>query len=68
MAARGTPKKQHSAPEYLERRKQERERRKSETGLRARLRSRNTIKVIFCPIILNAKHNLETKILILHMS
>lgn len=40
MAERVTPKKQHSAPEYLEKRKQERERRKSETGLRARLRSR----------------------------
>lgn len=40
LAERVTPKKQHSAPEYLEKRKQERERRKSETGLRARLRSR----------------------------
>ncbi|KAF6214783.1 hypothetical protein GE061_009526 [Apolygus lucorum] len=38
---KGTPKRQHSAPEYLERRKQERERRKSETGLRARLRTRS---------------------------
>ncbi|KAL1124326.1 hypothetical protein AAG570_002094, partial [Ranatra chinensis] len=41
MAERATPKKQHSAPEYLERRKQERERRKSETGIRARLRTRS---------------------------
>ncbi|XP_073987423.1 guanine nucleotide exchange factor in mesoderm isoform X3 [Rhodnius prolixus] len=39
MAERATPKRQHSAPEYLERRKQER--RKSETGLRARLRTRS---------------------------
>ncbi|XP_014247905.1 pleckstrin homology domain-containing family G member 3 isoform X2 [Cimex lectularius] len=41
MAEKTAPKRQHSAPEYLERRKQERERRKSETGLRARLRTRN---------------------------
>uniref|UniRef100_A0A1B6BYK0 DH domain-containing protein n=1 Tax=Clastoptera arizonana TaxID=38151 RepID=A0A1B6BYK0_9HEMI len=40
LADRSTPKKQHSAPEYLEKRKQERERRKSETGLKARLRCR----------------------------
>lgn len=41
MAEKGTPRRQHSAPEYLERRKQERDRRKSETGLRARLRTRS---------------------------
>ncbi|XP_046676211.1 uncharacterized protein LOC124364634 isoform X2 [Homalodisca vitripennis] len=40
LAEKGTPKRQHSAPEYLEKRKQERERRKSESGFRARLRSR----------------------------
>lgn len=38
MADKTAPKRQHSAPEYLEKRKQEKERRKSETGLRARLR------------------------------
>jgi len=38
MADKATPKRQHSAPEYLEKRKQERDRRKSETGLRYRLR------------------------------
>ncbi|PSN53565.1 hypothetical protein C0J52_09180 [Blattella germanica] len=38
MADKSTPKRQHSAPEYLEKRKQERDRRKSETGLRYRLR------------------------------
>ncbi|XP_068082816.1 pleckstrin homology domain-containing family G member 1 [Anabrus simplex] len=38
MADKNTPKRQHSAPEYLEKRKQERERRKSETGLRHRLK------------------------------
>ncbi|KAJ9587736.1 hypothetical protein L9F63_018844, partial [Diploptera punctata] len=38
MADKTTPKRQHSAPEYLEKRKQERDRRKSETGLRYRLR------------------------------
>lgn len=38
LADKVTPRRQHSAPEYLERRKQERERRKSETGLRYRLR------------------------------
>ncbi|XP_039281122.1 pleckstrin homology domain-containing family G member 1 isoform X1 [Nilaparvata lugens] len=37
LAEKGTPKRQHSAPEYLER---QRERRKSEAGLRARLRVR----------------------------
>ncbi|XP_054282054.1 uncharacterized protein LOC128999515 isoform X2 [Macrosteles quadrilineatus] len=48
LAEKGTPKRQHSAPEYLEKRKQERERgtdrgrRKSETGIRARLRSRTS--------------------------
>nr|CAD7605541.1 unnamed protein product [Timema genevievae] len=38
LADKSTPKRQHSAPEYLEKRKQERDRRKSETGLRYRLR------------------------------
>jgi hypothetical protein len=38
MADKATPKRQHSAPEYLEKRKHERDRRKSETGLRYRLR------------------------------
>ncbi|KDR08121.1 hypothetical protein L798_01654, partial [Zootermopsis nevadensis] len=38
MADKSTPKRQHSAPEYLEKRKHERDRRKSETGLRYRLR------------------------------
>jgi hypothetical protein len=38
MAEKATPKRQHSAPEYLEKRKQDRDRRKSETGLRYRLR------------------------------
>jgi hypothetical protein len=38
LADKATPKRQHSAPEYLEKRKQERDRRKSETGLRYRLR------------------------------
>ncbi|XP_063229434.1 uncharacterized protein LOC134534785 isoform X2 [Bacillus rossius redtenbacheri] len=43
MAEKSTPKRQHSAPEYLEKRKQERQRRKSETGLRNRLhRSRKS--------------------------
>ncbi|XP_049853419.1 uncharacterized protein LOC126334820 isoform X1 [Schistocerca gregaria] len=37
MADKSAPKRQHSAPEYLEKRKQE-NRRKSETGLRYRLR------------------------------
>lgn len=36
MADKSLPKRQHSAPEYLEKRKQDR--RKSETGLRSRLR------------------------------
>ncbi|GLG94517.1 Uncharacterized protein GBIM_01720, partial [Gryllus bimaculatus] len=38
LADKTPPRRQHSAPEYLEKRKQERERRKSETGLRHRLR------------------------------
>ena len=36
MADKSLPKRQHSAPEYLEKRKQDR--RKSETGLKSRLR------------------------------
>ncbi|XP_071450370.1 uncharacterized protein GEFmeso [Hetaerina americana] len=40
MAEKSTPKRQHSAPEYLERRKQER--RKSETGLLLRNRLRRS--------------------------
>ncbi|XP_069682760.1 uncharacterized protein GEFmeso isoform X2 [Periplaneta americana] len=44
MADKATPKRQHSAPEYLEKRKQERDRRKSETGLRYRYHLRRSRK------------------------
>lgn len=38
MADRGLTKKQYSAPEYLEKRKQEKERRRSETGLKQKFK------------------------------
>lgn len=38
MADRGLAKKQYSAPEYLEKRKQEKERRRSETGLKQKFK------------------------------
>lgn len=38
MVDRGLTKKQYSAPEYLEKRKQEKERRRSETGLKQKFK------------------------------
>lgn len=50
LAAEKTPpRRQHSAPEYLEKRKQERERRKSEVGLRQRLRRARKSDAGLCP-------------------
>lgn len=53
MADRGLTKKQYSAPEYLEKRKQEKERRRSETGLKQKFKksgrkseTTNEVKII----------------------